>query len=346
MEILVAPISGPRFAAQVACLAELCKREYKPDLSFAGSGGGVSIYIASAAYWNPAKIHSVCSQISTKSFVADWTTSMLNVIPGKLKGLMFGSFYKSSDEGMKVLMNHLTMSTIQNTEIWVASINEKTGDVLLCCNKEKDTSIVKGEKINGQLCNYEPLAFFSGNLRDISLAILASACIPVYVSPIEIHGEKYIDCGTKHGSSFAPMFSEVLEIAKSQPVHIIYLTGCDLSRRQIPSSTGIEIFDCLADATTHGVQSQIQNDRNMAYFLIMKDCEDEPNYQEFDSCDFDFVYENRKKARRSLFEIYPRELVGLDLFNFTPEDLNKCILEYSHLLQFRVWWSGDKDIFY
>jgi hypothetical protein len=347
MEVLVSPISGPLFAAQLASLYKLTSFGYKPKLCFVGSGGGVAVFAAKAAYWNPSKIFSVASMLSTSCFVSEWMTSQVKILPSALGSIINGSMYKSTREGVQVLSEHLSQSTVQDVEVWIAAINEKTGCVLLSCNTKRDNALIKGEKLNAQLFEYESLAYLGGNLEEISKAILASACIPVLVEPMVIRGHKYVDCGVKYGSSFTPMFREVLEMSRKEGVHITYLSGRDLSKP--PKMCGkinedqIGLFDHIKLASSHAVNSHVEYDRNMAYMIVQLDSEDEPWYREFPIEDLDHVLERRKMARCSLVELYPKKECKLDLFAFTPEQLRAVILEYNEILSIRVWWSGDHN---
>jgi len=346
MEILIAPISGPLFSAQLSALWKLTSCGYKPKLCFVGSGGGVATFVAKAACWNPSKIFAVASTLSTSCFVSDWTSSQVKVIPSVLGSVIHGSMYQSTREGVNILREHLSSETVQDVEVWIAAINEISGCVLLSCNKSRENAIIEGDKLNTQLFEYESLVYLGGDLEEISNAILASACIPLLIEPITIRGQKYIDCGVKYGSSFTPMSREVLNISRRSGVHMTYISGRDLSQppkacKDIDDSQ-IGLFDHVKLASSHAANSHVEYDRNMAYSIIQDDCDDEPWYREFLIEDLDHVLERRKKTRNSLVEIFPLKERKLDLFDFGPEDLTRVMLEYGTILHIRVWWSGDR----
>lgn len=347
MEILIAPISGPLFAAQQASLWKLTSCQYKPQICFVGSGGGVATFVAIAAFWNASKIFAVSSALSTSCFISDWMSSQVKVIPPAMGSIVHGSLYKSTNEGVNVLKEHLSQHTIQDVEVWIAAINEKTGCVLLSCNRTRENALIKGRKLNAQLFEYESLVYLGGDMEEIAKAILASACIPVLVEPIVIRGHKYVDCGVKYGSSFTPMFREILEISRKQGVHMTYLSGRDLS--QVPhayrkiNEEQIGLFDHIKLASSHAANSHVEYDRNMAYMVVQLDCEDEPWYREFPVCDLKHVLKKRKNARCSLMEIYPTKECNLNLFEFTAEDLQEVMLQYIAVLRIRIWWSGEEN---
>jgi hypothetical protein len=346
MNLLIAPISGPLFAAQIASIWELTKCGYKPDLCFVGSGGGVATFVAKAAYWNPSKLFAVASALSTECFVSEWTSSSVKVVPSALASLIHGTVYKSTNTGMNILCEHLSEHTSQDVEVWIAAINEETGKVLLSCNKNREDCIIKGDKLGAQLFEYEALAYLGGNLEEISKAILASACIPVLVEPIKIDNCNYVDCGVKYGSSFTPMFREALNIARKDGIHITYVAGCDLSKSSRDKNIdkdNVGLFDHIKLASMHATRSHVEYDRNMAYMIILDDCDDEPYYREFHAHDIEYVLAARIGARRSLVEIYPSRGFKLDLFNFAGEELKEVILKYAECLKIRVWWSGDES---
>lgn len=344
MEILIAPISGPLFAAQVATLFKLTQFGYKPDLCFVGSGGGVATFIAKAAYWNPNKILSVSRLLSSDCFISEWAAKSLKIMPSHMSSIVNGSAYKTSERGVSILKKFLSETTIREGEVWIAAINESSGKVLLSCNKEKSDSIIKGKKLNTQLAEYETLSYLSGNLEEISKMILASACIPVLLEPVCIEGKKYVDCGVKYGSSLTPMFKEVLNLARTQKVHMTYVTGCDISRASnLIKEDSFGLFDSIKMAFHHGTRSHVEYDRNMAYMIVMDDCEDEPWYREFPGDDLEYVMEAKKRTRRCLIEIYPERELALDLCNFDGEELEKTIMKYNKILKIRVWWSGEEN---
>lgn len=347
LDILVAPISGPLFAAQVAGLWKLTECGYKPELCFVGSGGGVATFLGVSAYWNPSKLFAVASTLNTECFVSEWTSSGVKILPSALASLIHGTAYKSTTKGTEILNNYLSQNTSQGTEIWIAAINEKTGKVLLSCNKKREDCLIQGERLNTQLFEYEGLAYLGGDLEEISKALLASACIPVLVQPICIDGHNYVDCGVKYGSSFTPMFREVLNAARRRPVHIIYLVGCDLSCTskscQNVDEDNVGLFDHIELASHHATRSHIEYDRNMAFMIISEDCDDEPWYREFPGSDLEYIMEARQKTRRSLIEIYPSKECNLNLFKFDGDDLQSAILQYGAALKIRAWWSGEEN---
>lgn len=345
MEILVAPISGSLFPAQVCSLIVLCENGYKPEICFAGSGGSVTSYIGNAAYWNPAKIRCVASSLNTKIFISEWTSSIINVFPKSLLALVNGSFYKTTSEATKLLSNYMSPKTIQDVEIWVAAVNSRSGRVLLSCNKSQENSIITGQHLNVQIHDYEKLHYLNGNVEAIATSILASSCIPMLISPVVINKETYVDCGLEYGSSFTPMYLEVLNIAKEKGVHIIYLTGCDLSR-PINMCDDPKFFDNVEIFTSHATRSFVRQDRNTAYLVVANSCGgEEPWYKEFSGKHIPEILACRKKAKCSLVEIYPSREVQMDLQNFCGQDVIKCIDEYKHLLKVRVWWSGSENVF-
>lgn len=346
MEILIAPISGSLFPAQVCSLIKLCENNYKPEICFVGSGGSVATYIGKASYWNPSKIRCVCTSISAKIFISEWASSFINIFPTSLFAIANGSFYKTTDEAKNVLKEHLSPSTIVDVEIWVAAVNSTTGRVLLSCNRNRNDSIIKGENLNVQIHDYEKLQYLNGNVDDISTSILASACIPIMIAPVEIKGEKYVDCGLEYGSSFTPMYLEILKISREKKVHLIYITGCDLSNPPLGKNKDPKFFDNVEAFTSHASRSFVRQDRNAAYSIVVDNCKgEEPWYKEFNGCDLPYILEKRKDSDCSLIEIFPKKVIDMDLTTFTGKDVNRIVEEYSSLLKIRVWWSGEEEVF-
>lgn len=348
MEVCIAPISGSLFPAQSAALWKLTeqgKELWNPRLCFSGSGGGVALMTAISANWIPSKIFAVSSAISSECFISQWTTSKMKILPSFTNGLIHGSFYNTTRKGESLLRNHVTEESVQEVELWIAATNEVTGNVLLTTNMSRDRALIRGENLDTKLFEYEGLSYTSGDIELISKAILASACIPIMVKPVQIGDQTYIDCGVKYGSSLTPMFREVLSIARKQGVHITYILGCDLTHNPIKKKTTVGLFDHIELSASHATRSHMEYDRNMAHMIIMEDCDDEPWYREFSVEEINTVLTQRKSARRSLMEIYPTKTLYLDLTKFTGEELCSRIEEYGDLLRIRIWWSGDPKIF-
>ena len=300
---------------------------------------------AISANWNHSKIFAVSSAISTECFISQWTKSKMKVLPSVTNGLIHGSFYNTTRKGENLLRNHVTEETVQGVELWISAINEITGQVLLTTNMERSRSRIRGQNLDTKLFDYEGLSYTSGDLEMISKAILASACIPVMVKPVRIGEQTYIDCGVKYGSSFTPMFREVLTIARREGVHLTYIIGCDLSHNTVKKKGTVGLFDHIELTSSHATRSHMEYDRNMAHMIIQDDCDEEPWYQEFSITELKTVLEKRKKARRSLTEIYPIKTLPLSLTSFTGEELCQKIEEYGDLLRIRFWWSGEAKIF-
>jgi hypothetical protein len=332
------------FAAQIATLFNLTQFGYKPELCFVGSGGGVATFIAKAACWNPNKILSVSRLLSSDCFISEWTAKNLKILPSHMTSVINGSAYQASQKGVCILKKFLSEKTVQDGEVWIAAINEKTGKVLLSCNKEKKHSLIQGKRLNTQLVEYETLSYLSGDLEEISKVILASACIPVLLEPVCIKNNNYVDCGVKYGSSLTPMFKEVLNMARNGPVHMVYVTGCDISKMSnLLETEMIGLFDHIKLASHHATRSHVEYDRNVAYSIVLDDCEDEPWYREFPGEDLEYVMEAKKKTRRCLIEIYPSWELPLNLCNFCGEELERVILKYTKMLKIRAWWSGQEN---
>lgn len=345
MEILIAPISGSLFAAQSAALWKLTTFDYKPEICFTGSGGGVAVMTAITANWSPSKIFAVSSSISSECFISPWASSKMNILPSFMNGIIHGSLYNTTRKGETLLRDHVTEETVQGVELWMSAINEISGRVLLASNMTRERSIIRGDKLDTKLFEYEGLSYMSGNLSLIAKGILASACIPIMVKSVQIDDQSYVDCGVKYGSSFTPMFREVLSIARKGGVHMTYIVGCDLTRNPIKKKKTVGLFDHIQLNSSHATRSHMEYDRNMAHMIITDDCDEDPCYCEFSIKDIAMILEKRKLARRSLTEIYPSQSIPLDLVKFTGEQLTEAIKEYGDYLQVRVWWSGSSDIF-
>ena len=349
MNILAAPISGGCFGIQLAAIKKLCEIGYRPDICFVGSGGTVACLVAEAGNWKPSGIDMVVSELDSKVFIKKKCKALFNVIPSDVVGYFSGYMYESNPTPEVFMKNFFTSKSVQETEIWIGAINKRSGRLATFCNKSYEKSIIKGDNFNTSMYNSEPLRYLSGDIVNISRAMIASCSIPILLNSRDIGEESYIDCGTKFASPLTSMQEEIKHLSVNS-VHIIYVSGYDVQRSlgvidNNKTSTMSGLFETIPN---HIVRGMVIADRSAAYQIISSTTtlNNPVMYAIAPISSLKEIILERSKCQASLIEIYPVTSIEVNIFDFTSKDLAENIAISGDLLGIRLWWSckiGDKN---
>lgn len=345
MRLIVLPISGGKFPVQIAIVESLSDIGYKPDLTLASSGGTVASYCASYGDWKSEEIRKIAKDLSSSLFIRSWFSPHLAIFHSIVAGYFYGAAYQASDTTIDFFEKYFTPLTITQYEIWVGAINRDTGAVCLFCNRSRAEAQIKGGNFNIAMIKSEPLKYLNGNLEDIMNAAMASSSIPIMIEPRVIDGRSYIDIGAKFASPLVPLQEEILELTKSEPLHIIYVNGFNVEAdtAEMGDHNMMNGFVGLAE---HVVRSFIIQDRQTAINIIKIRSGKDLIYAEFDVGVLDRVLIFlEKECCDSVVEIYPRKLWTIDLETFVGSDVENSIKYHKSALGLRVWWNGNSNIF-
>lgn len=346
-EILVAPISGCCFGIQLSAMRELCKIGYNPDICLAGSGGTVACYAAEAASWKVSGMNRIISKINSDVFIKKRCDILYNVIPSDIVAYFSGCFYESNKNPEEFLSEFFTGKSIQEKEIWVGAINERSGRLALFCNKSYEKSHIQGSHYNINMFNSEPLRYFNGDIVSISRSMLASCSIPIMLNSTKLGKNSYIDCGTKFASPLTAMQEEIRKISiQEKGIHIVYVSGYNVEKSLGVSKDADKSMSGLFETIpNHIVRGMVIADRSVAYRIVSDQSDNSLMYAIGHIQSLKAIMKNRKKCRSTLIEIYPVKAVEVNIFDFDSKHIISAVNEVSENLGIRLWWDGPDNAF-
>lgn len=348
-EILVAPISGGCFGIQLAAMYALTSCGYKPDKVLAGSGGSVTSFITMAGAWDPNGILKCAKVLNDSVFIEKNNGILSHLGMSTIVGWFNGSFNQSNSHPETTMKKVFNSNTIQETEIWIGAINQRSGKLALFCNLSEERAQIKGDFYNLNMYNSEKLKYLSGDITKISRAMIASCSIPIQLNPQSLDDGLYIDCGTKFASPLTAMQEEIRKISRESDeggVHIVYVSGYDVEVNMgISNTTRLSMGDLFDTIPNHVVRGMVLSDRSCAYHIVTENGNDIPMFAMAGISSLPQIINNRKKCRSSLIEIYPINSIEIDIYNFTGDDLVKTIKCMKNKLGIRLWWTGNPNAF-
>lgn len=345
---MVAPISGEHFVVQMCGLRYITQTSYKPQTAFTGSGGTIIIYAACAADWNPSRLDEVASNLSSNLFIKTKQEPFVQFIPSIISDIFSGAMYESSEKSTFFFKSYFNEANVSDVEIWVGAINQQTGKIGLFCNLDVNESIIKGDNYDVASFNSEPLQYFSKNIDNITKSCKASASIPMFIEPVKIESNYYIDCGTKYASAFTPLKHELKKhLQDKNQLHILYVSGYDVeeSIKIVPDKPNS--FELLQTVPSHVVRGHVQQDRSTAHDMLYYFGSKIYHAKAKIEC-LKIILKRIKNVKdnvrwASVVELYPIKAKTVDLTEFTGEDVLKCMDTIK--LGIRIRWVGCKDVF-
>lgn len=341
MRVLVLPVSGPGFVAQLAILQHLCEINFIPDLTLASSGGNVAAYVVAAANWKWPGIQRISQSLTKELFVKPW--SSIGTIAFAV-GYFEGNKHNKGLGVKDFLSEYFTPETIVKYEIWTGTYNKTRQKARLFCNRKKENSILDTDCIDYDLTQSMEPVFSNGNIEIIGLCGMASASIPTVVPAQTIFDEQYEDGGVAGASPLTIMREPILKYTreKNTSLHIIYVNSVDLSS---PTKNPCNnVIDNWKQTANNMIRSQTIIDRLSAYDLlryhpgILKKDEFPCNYENLLR-----VKEIHKKLKYSLLEIFPSVCSTINIETFTGDDVIKNINHIYGKCVCRLWWLIPDD---
>lgn len=326
-DIIIAPISGGKLVTQLTILELLCSLNYKPKYALGASGGNASIFLAMAADWRWTGIRRISQYLNSSMLLLSWSSiKLLSYIIGFFKG----SFHSDSYKLTEFYKNHFDEDSIQNLEIWTLCYNNDHKLSRLFCNKGV-SDIYKENNLNIKNC-MSPI-YANGNIDLISKYCYATASIPSLIPPQIINGESYSDGGIGAAS---PLTFMSTSLKKLDSCRMIYLSSIDINSeiKSFPKN----LVDTWIYTTDSIINTILSYDRNEAYKII----EEKGKVKYFE---FDFKLDIVNKILKSnikyfLLEIFPNEIVSLDVLKFTGYDVAEKMsyIRNNKILKCRFWY--------
>lgn len=225
--VYVLPISGGAIVCHLALLQEVfdariksnggVKRgyfSYSPRLVFGSSGGNISAFIGLMSEWNSDAINRNVDFIRSDLFLDEWVPKEFSLIPSIPFAVINGTFYRQGVGAHDVFNSFFTQKSIQRTEIWSGTYDNKHQKAQFFCNKSQSDTYITQPFFNEeqQLYCSMPLKFVSGNVNKLADICVASGTIPTVVPSKVIDGIPYDDGGVMYPSPLSVLHKELLRI--------------------------------------------------------------------------------------------------------------------------------------
>lgn len=348
MRVLVLPISGGAFPVQLGIITSICRKNYRPHIVLASSGGSVSSYVALAADWSPLGIRRIVSSMHEELFISSWTQGLLSFIPSYIIGYFKDSWYNSSQQGTHFFSQFFNSRTITQTEIWMGTVDCAHKKAQIFCNRARPQAIIK-DNIDCKIYGVLPPIYLEGKVKDIASVCVASASIPTVVPPQIINERRYADGGVIHASPLSCMKDAIhnLEDVQGPGLHLTYINSFDMQQEDPVSSSyltsvhngKINMFDLVYNLSIQDRLCGIDVIRSpdLKMHFVEGVCEDGKEIQH--------IEDNRMKSRRTFVEYFPCVNDAIDLKSFDGKDVLALMDKIEKKYKYRVWWIGPHDIF-
>lgn len=343
MKLLILPISGSKFVNQIAAILRLSEIKMVPDVTFSSSGGNVVAYLSSAANWERHKILKLCYTLSSSLFMKKWSYSdAISFIIGFFRGTV----YNKGEGAYKWLSEMFDENTIQKDEIWTGTYNKRLQKPCLFTNKSC-SKFIDSDCFYTGINQCMPLCYTCGNIELIGKSIMASACIPGVVPEEYIGDDPYSDGGVYSASPVVLLsepFSKFFHTKEKQgeKLNIIYISPSN--SYDSDSKNYINILDNMKQASDNFVKSNAILDKVMAHNMITK------KNRKIVESEFLCTLGNMQRIEKlwnivdkSMLEIYPTEVISLDISNFSGENVYETVMESYDNLKCKFWWLTPKD---
>jgi predicted acylesterase/phospholipase RssA len=262
------PISGSRFANQIALAKHLIELGYQPDIIMGTSGGcitgmvliicGISSVKCQDSYDIFChKLNQVLKELDNTWYLSPWSSySVINTVIGIKEGSLFN---RGNGENFA---KQLDIDLEGQPEMWIGTRCKNTAQSQVFCTKSKKNSKIR---MNGAI-------YMDGDVKLTTKATVASCAVPTIVPGIEINGLTYSDGGVIHASPLGPCTPAY---AKGQiSYHIVYISPVRYNSKDDPISDEIEdddIWNKLKSSTTGMVTGLHLPDRNNGIRMVGPD---------------------------------------------------------------------------
>lgn len=344
MDILVAPVSGGYFINQLAAFCNLAFHEYKPDIIFGASGGGISSTLFASSHFSISELYEKAIFCDSGLFISNWTPFSFTAGLSLLIGVVKGSLYDHSSSTNNIFCEITTPESLTETEIWILAFNNKCERATLFCNRYSNNSIIANYDLDLDMMNCTPRMYVGGDVSLFADVLLASASIPTFVPARKILNSYYTDGGLIYASPLTPLSTFV---NSQDNFHIIYTCGYNLnSPKLIERGDDIEIITDVSeenqpksilqntvDSTDYLVKGHLLSERIL--IINMLSARGKLNYLE---SELEYYFEHKSEFDSSLLEIYPKDNIQVDILNFNGKESIKLMEKSSRNMGYRLWY--------
>ena len=351
MHILVLPVSGNFFPAQLSMLSELIDNDYDPQIILGTSGGAVCSILSLGADWSVNGIRRLVQHLKPSLFLRNWWPNSLSFLPSWTLGFFRGSVYNSGKDSETFFRRYISPDLLTQKEVWVGVTNQsqKRARAQFFCNLDEEKSMIdvtcfESHLKIGQNPHCDHLRFAGGDVHLMRKVTVASASIPTLVPPQNIDGDLFVDGGVFYASPLTPMKDCLEELEDDEGLHITYVNTYDIEDQRITSSVDFYpgIFRTGAIAFATMVFSILSQDRLNGLKMLHRDIGELNRITvKGNRTTLSQILKFRKKVKRSFLELYTTSLKTIDLTDFTAEDVIEVMDEVKDKYYCRFWWIGD-----
>lgn len=351
MHILVLPVSGNFFPAQLSLLSELISVNYDPGIILGTSGGAVSSILSLGADWSVNGIRRLAKQLKPSLFLSNWWPNSLSFLPSWSLGYFRGSVYNAGFDSQEFFKKYMTSELLTQKEVWIGVSNQSKDRAQFFCNLSEEDSMIDVKCFEshvkiGKNSHCDHLKFAGGDLHLIRKATIASASIPTLVPPQEIEGDSFSDGGLFYASPLTPLRDCLEELEDSEGLHITYVNTYDIEDQKIGSSVDFYpgIFRTGAIAFATMVFSILSQDRVNGLKMLNEDIGELNRVTlKGNKTVLKSILDFRKKVKRSFLELYTTSNSNIDLTDFTSDDILEVMDKTKEEYYCRFWWVGDNQ---
>jgi len=350
MHILVLPVSGNFFPAQLSLLSELISIDYDPGIILGTSGGAVCSTLCLGADWNVNGIRRLAKHLKPSLFLSNWWPNSLSFLPSWSLGYFRGSVFNTGKDSQEFFDKYITKDLLTRKEVWIGVANQSKDRAQFFCNLEEKDSMIDVTCFEshikiGQNPHCDHLRYANGDVNLLRKATIASASIPTLVPPQNINGDLFSDGGLFYASPLTPLKDCLEQLEDKEGLHITYVNTYDIEDQKIGSSVDFYpgIFRTGAIAFATMVFSILSQDRVNGLKMLNENIRELNRITlKGNRTTLSLISRFRKKVKRSFLELYTKSTSNIDLTNFTSEDILELIDSTKEQYYCRFWWVGDK----
>lgn len=262
---LAMPISGSRFANQIALCKHLIEVGYIPDIILGTSGGcisgmiliicGISSIKCQKSYdVFCVKLNQVLKELDSTWYLTPWSDySLCNTIIGIKEGSLFNRGHGEN------LAKHLNIDLQGQPEMWIGTRCRNTAQSQVFCTRSMENSKIR---MKGAI-------YMNNDVQLTTKAAIASCAVPTLVPGIDIEGKTYCDGGVSYASPLGPCSPAFNKGQVSY--HVVYISPVRYNSKDDPIASEIENDDTwnkLKSSTAGMVTGLHLPDRNNGIRMV------------------------------------------------------------------------------
>ena len=327
------PISGSKFANQVAICKHLLSCQYQPDVILGTSGGCITGALLLASDIGSIKcrdtyrtfckkMDAILEDIESKYYLEPWSEfSPINTV----MAIGNGSLYKRGQGTSFVDISKIDIT--HQPELWMGTHCKDDACHQLFCSKSRKHSII----------NLKDARYLNNKVSEVLQVTVASSAVPTIVPAVKIGKKNYCDGGISYASplgSCMPAYDH-----EQLSYHVVYICAVRYSSKDDPLTNEIEdddVWSRISSSYAGMVTGLHIPDRNNGIRAVG------PNAIKKKGTGKEFLKKclsKQNRARRSFIELAPLKGVHINFLTMEKGDALCAVNEaYSYGFSVRHWY--------